>query len=281
MDLECRRLARLHRLAIMDTEPEPAFDSAVRLAAFVCGTPIALVSLIDDQREWFKANLGLPSTTQWPRASAFCDPAMQGADIMEVPDALLDPRFVRNPLVTGEPRIRFYAAAPIAMPDGEFVGTISVIDRQPRRLSDVQRAALRDLAIMVSTALLRRERTGAATTEGNEADSSQRLRTEAQLREANGFLERAEQMAGVGGWEADLVTGAAKWTPQTCRIHDLPLDYQPALSDYKKFFEGKALQFLEETAARAITLRVAATRRPSSRLTPMRMQRFFVMQNLA
>ena len=129
LELQRLRLERLNRLAIMDTGPEPVFESSAHLAARMCGTPIALVSFIDGQRQWFKANFGLPSVKQWARHVAFCNHAIRGTGVMEVPDTTLDERFADSPLVTGEPRIRFYAAAPIIMPEGECVGTVSVIDR--------------------------------------------------------------------------------------------------------------------------------------------------------
>ncbi|MCG2595673.1 PAS-domain containing protein [Ramlibacter sp. XY19] len=157
-DEEQRRLARLRELAVLDTAPEPVFDALVRIAAAVCGTPIALISLIDTERQWFKANLGLEGVAQTPRDVAFCDHAIRGNEVMEVPDATRDARFATNPLVTGDPDIRFYAGAPIEMPGGERIGTLCVIDRRPGELDARQLAALRDLATVAQWALLQRER---------------------------------------------------------------------------------------------------------------------------
>ncbi len=155
---EIQRLARLRALNVLDSAPEPLFDSFARLAAQIAGTPIALVSLIDDQRQWFKANLGLPGVQQTPRDVAFCAHAILTRDVMTVVDARADPRFADNPLVTGEPGIRFYAGAPLTLPSGERLGTLCVIDRAPRQLSDEQKLQLAELAQAVVQALLLRER---------------------------------------------------------------------------------------------------------------------------
>jgi PAS domain S-box-containing protein len=169
-EAERRRLARLRMLAVLDTDPEPVFDALVRIAAAVCGMPIALISLVDEDRQWFKANEGLAGVHQTPREIAFCDHAIRGEALFEVRDATLDQRFSANPLVTGDPGIRFYAGAPIAMPSGERIGTLCVIDRRPGVLSPQQQAALLDLAQVAQWALLQRER----LQEGREAEHQQR-----------------------------------------------------------------------------------------------------------
>ncbi len=155
---ELARLARLRMLAIMDTEPEPLFDSLARMASTICGTPIALVTLLDEQRQWFKANNGLQPLRQTDRAVAFCAHAIQSSVLMEVSDAQKDARFAQNALVTGEPGIRFYAGVPLVMPEGERLGTLCVIDREARSLTAAQRDALVQIADMVVQALLLRER---------------------------------------------------------------------------------------------------------------------------
>ncbi len=160
---ETRRLAALRELGVLDTLPEPAFDAITRAAAQLCGVPIALVSLIDAERQWFKSNVGLPGVVEAPRDVAFCDHAIRDATLFEVPDATLDERFSANPLVTGQPDIRFYAGAPIVLPTGERIGTVCVIDRAPRRLDDHQRAALQGLATIVGAMLAQRRQLLAAT----------------------------------------------------------------------------------------------------------------------
>jgi len=156
---EAQRLARLRELAILDTGPEALFDNLARLAASLCGTPIALLCLIDERRQWFKARIGLDTPHETPRDLAFCAHTILGDQVMEVGDATCDARFMANPLVTGDPEIRFYAGAPLKLPDGSHVGTLCVIDRQPGQLSSPQRQALEELALIATQALLLREAT--------------------------------------------------------------------------------------------------------------------------
>lgn len=144
------RLAALRRTGILDTAPELAFDQLVDLAADICGTSTALVSLIDTHRQWFKARTGtdLRETT---RELAFCAHAILQDDVFEVPDTLADERFRFNPLVTGGPRIRFYAGAPVRAIDGHKLGTLCVVSQEVRTLTPMQRRALRTLALQVET----------------------------------------------------------------------------------------------------------------------------------
>ena len=153
---EARRLAALRALGVLDTLPESAFDTITRTAAQLCGVPIALISLIDAQRQWFKSNVGLHGVEETPRDVAFCDHAIRDSALFEVPDATLDERFAANPLVTGDPDIRFYAGAPIELPGGERIGTVCVIDRLPRQLDEHQRTMLRSLAEIVGAMLTQR-----------------------------------------------------------------------------------------------------------------------------
>ncbi|MFO0578742.1 MAG: GAF domain-containing protein [Polyangia bacterium] len=146
------RLAELHKLKILDTGPEAAFDELVRVASLVCGTPMAVVSLVDAERQWFKARLGIEGT-ETQREVAFCAHAIHSPEVLEVPDATADTRFARNPLVTGHPDIRFYAGAPIITSSGHSLGTLCVIDRIPRTLTAEQRTILISLS-RVARALL-------------------------------------------------------------------------------------------------------------------------------
>ena len=144
---EITRLASLHALNILDSEPEATYDGLVEVAATVCEVPISLISLIDKNRQWFKANAGLQSTSETPRDVAFCSHTIKDVkDILEIPDATADPRFSQNPLVTGEPNIRFYAGAKLSLSNGATVGTLCVIDRKPKQLTDKQRLVLSNLA---------------------------------------------------------------------------------------------------------------------------------------
>lgn len=110
---EARVLAALHALQVLDTPAEPLFDALARAASLVCNAPVALISLVDAERQWFKANVGLDGVQQTPRDLAFCAHTVLGTEVMVVPDALADTRFADSPLVTGDPHIRFYAGAPV------------------------------------------------------------------------------------------------------------------------------------------------------------------------
>jgi PAS domain S-box-containing protein len=142
---EAVRLEALRRYAILDTLPEQEFDDLTRLAALICGTPIALVSFVDEERQWFKSKVGIKAS-ETPRDISFCAHAILKPHLLLIPDASADERFRLNPLVTGEPKIRFYAGAPLVTQDGHALGTICVLDQVPRQLSQAQCDALKALA---------------------------------------------------------------------------------------------------------------------------------------
>jgi PAS domain S-box-containing protein len=379
-DDEAARLARLRELAVLDSDPEPIFDSLTDIAAGLCGVPIALVSLVDAQRQWFKSCIGL-GLRETGRNVAFCAHAILDDGLMEVPDTRLDPRFADNPLVTGDPHIRFYAGAPIAMPGGQRIGTLCVIDRVPRRLDDTQKALLTRLAAAAAQALLVRERAladasqwrsrleteiaalkgatqalgaserrfrelseaspvgvfhtdaaghctytnsrwqeiyglslehslGNGWTEsvhaddrasvfeqwrraaqaedefsmqfrvrradgsvrqvrsrsrpvrsdngelsgyvGAVADITEATQMQQKLHESEALVDRAGQIAGVGGWSLDLATQQLTWTDQTCRIHDLPPGHAPALGEAIHFYAPQAQPVIEQAVRAAI-----------------------------
>lgn len=150
---ERQRITVLHALNILDTPPEERFDRLTRLARRLFSVPIAVVSLIDSDRQWFKSHPGL-DVCETSRDVSFCAHAILGNDTMVVDDALEDSRFQDNPLVTGPPGIRFYAGCPIGGADGTKFGTLCVIDTVPRQFSDEDRALLRDLAGMVEQELI-------------------------------------------------------------------------------------------------------------------------------
>jgi phosphoribosyl 1,2-cyclic phosphodiesterase/CheY-like chemotaxis protein len=142
---EERRLASLRALSILDTDPEERFDRITRLASALFDAPIALVSLVDEDRQWFKSCYGV-SMKETPRDAAFCSHVVYDREPMIVPDTFLDTRFADNPLVVNEPRIRFYAGCPLILDDGACIGSLCVIDTRPRSLDGPDLARLRDLA---------------------------------------------------------------------------------------------------------------------------------------
>lgn len=141
---EAERLVALRRYRILDTEPERAFDDLALLASQICGTPIALITLVDEHRQWFKARVGM-TATETSRAVSFCTHAIQHPGLFVIPDARQDVRFAANPQVTGDPYIRFYAGAPLITPEGQALGTLCVVDRTPRTLTPEQVQALEAL----------------------------------------------------------------------------------------------------------------------------------------
>lgn len=143
---EERRLQTLRSLEILDTAPEERFDRLTRMAKRMFDVPIALVSLVDENRQWFKSCIGLP-VRETPRDISFCGHAILDDQIFIIPDALEDERFSDNPLVTDEPYIRFYAGCPLRYLDGSHLGTLCIIDRKPRTLSAVELEGLKDLAL--------------------------------------------------------------------------------------------------------------------------------------
>ncbi|HSC79648.1 MAG TPA: GAF domain-containing protein, partial [Chitinolyticbacter sp.] len=155
---EAQRLEALHAYDILDTGPEPDFDALTRLAVHALATPVAVIALLDSDRLWFKSTQGL-DVSQLDRQTAFCAHAvMKPRESLVVPDLRADPRFAGNPLVTGSLQLRFYAGAPIVDPAGHALGTIAVMDTQPREFSGAQCDALMDLSAMVMTALQGRRR---------------------------------------------------------------------------------------------------------------------------
>lgn len=142
---EDERLAELLSYDIIDTEAEKLFDDLTALASQICETPIALISLVDPNRQWFKSRVGLDAE-ETSREIAFCSHAILQENVFEIPNATLDPRFHDNPLVTGSPDIRFYAGAPLITPSGHAIGTLCAIDKKPRRLTDAQKMSLQTLS---------------------------------------------------------------------------------------------------------------------------------------
>lgn len=153
---EARRLKVLWQYEVLDTVPEEIFDDLTELASAICESPIALISLVDETRQWFKSKVGL-SASEMSRDTSFCAHAILQPDLFIVPDATKDARFKDNPLVVVDPKIRFYAGAPLITPDGHALGTLCILDKEARQLTPMQAKALRVLArLVVSQLELRR-----------------------------------------------------------------------------------------------------------------------------
>src|SRR6201987_3935766 len=145
---EKARVQALRRYKILDTDPENAFDDLTILASHICQTPVALISLIDTDRQWFKSHVGV-DVRETPREISFCAVAIQQPNLFVIPDASKDPRFSSNPFVVSDPKIRFYAGAPFTSSDGHPLGTLCVVDVVPRQLTPSQETALLALSRQV------------------------------------------------------------------------------------------------------------------------------------
>jgi GAF domain-containing protein len=153
---EAKRIQVLWQYDILDTVPEEVFDELANLAGLICGAPIALITLVDENRQWFKAKVGV-TLNETQRDISLCTHAIMQTDLFVIPDTTLDARFKNNPLVTEGPKIRFYAGAPLVTPDGHALGTLCVVDKVPRNLNENQLQALRVLArhVMIQLELRR------------------------------------------------------------------------------------------------------------------------------
>jgi PAS domain S-box-containing protein len=214
---EAERLAALDRYRILDTPREPAFDDIAQLAAEVCDAPYAVVNLIAEGRQWFKAEVGF-GVRETPLDSSICAHALLQPGLFVVPDLSRDPRFDCNPLVTGSPGLRAYAGALLETPDGLPLGTLCVLDTRPRDFTDRQGRALTALAGQVVSQLeLRR-----ALVE-REAEIAQRRLAEEALREREEELARVQRIGRIGGLEVDLREGFRnRRSPEYLRVHGLP-----------------------------------------------------------
>ena len=192
---EKARLQALRRYKILDTDPEKAFDDLTTMASYICETPVALISLIDSDRQWFKSKHGV-NLSETPREVSFCAVAIQQPDLFVVPDASKDPRFSSNPFVVSDPKIRFYAGAPFTSSDGHPLGTLCVVDVVPRSLTPSQEAALLALSRQVQAQFELRKNLIELRTALDERDraEAERDRTIVELQHA---LDHVKRLSGL------------------------------------------------------------------------------------
>ncbi len=200
---EKERLAALRALEILDTNPEPEFDELVGLASAICETPMSVISLLDSDRQWFKAQVGMKDR-ETPRAVAFCDHAIRQPELFIVEDARQDERFAVNPLVTGGPFLRFYAGIPVTGPDGHALGTLCVLDSKPRTLTAGQKAALRILASQVNAKLELRDQRRKLEEALRVAEEAQRKARESEARFRT-FMDHAPLISFVKNERGELL----------------------------------------------------------------------------
>ncbi|RYU78834.1 GAF domain-containing DNA-binding protein [Hymenobacter persicinus] len=220
---ETERLEALRNYQILDTPPETVFDDLVKLAAYICGTPTSLVSMIDADRQWYKASTGFEGQESTPRNVTICQYAMLAEDVMEVEDLSKSSFFGDIPVVAQDPKIRFYAGAPLITPEGYPIGTLCALDTVPHRLSDEQREALRVLAREVVSHLeLRRAR----------------VQLEQEQRKLDGLLRMANDTAE-SLYMASRTEIFIKQDHKLVRVNTADIRYVEALGDYVNIYAGQ------------------------------------------
>jgi signal transduction histidine kinase len=222
---ELERLHALRGLGILDTLPEEDFDDLTNLAAAISGMPISLISLVDQDRQWFKAKKGI-AETETERELSFCAHAINDPNqTMIIPDARIDERFSNNPLVTNNPYVIFYAGFPLTNEDGLSFGTLCVIDNKPNVLTETQKNALQILSKQVLNLLeLRRKNAQLAAQE------------KANTRLIN-IYERTNTAAKIGWWEVNFESGEIEWSTNTKRIHEVAVDFEPHINEAIYFYK--------------------------------------------
>jgi PAS domain S-box-containing protein len=235
---EAQRLEALLEYKILDTPAEKAFDDLTRLAAYICGTPISLISLIDAERQWFKSKVGLEAS-ETPRDFAFCAHAMLQPEPFIVPDATTDERFATNPLVTSDPNVRFYAGIPLITPENQALGTLCVIDHVPRNLTPEQLEALRILSRQVIQQLELRRNLANLTLQVTERQQAGKRRRQFFKRIAGGLAMASAILAIVGSVSYQSLTGLIKTNNLAAQTQERLTKLEELLSQVKDAETGQ------------------------------------------
>jgi len=245
--VETQRLDGLEALDLLDTPQEAEFDAIVAVARRLFGCAIATVTLVDDHRQWFKAKVGLEGSG-CVRRDSICATAMHEPELLVVQDLAADPRFADNPVVRGGPRVRFYAGVPLRPIDLALpgIGTLCVMDTQPREFPVVDAELLRQLAATVDTLIRARAAAAATLRLSNEVNRSADV-----IKLQNTQLRQAERMVGVGSWRYDLRDETITWSDHVFAIHGLPVGEVPPLDVAMSFYPEDARLRLSELMNRA------------------------------
>ena len=248
------RLAELCRYDIIDTEQEQEYTDLAELAAAICGTPVALISLLDADRQWFKARVGL-DMQEMPREISFCTHAIRQHGLFVVPDMTQDPRFAEHPLVQGETHVRFYAGMPLVTPGGHALGTLCVVDKVPRELTRAQTRTLEVLGRQtVSLLELRRSLARSERNMAERAHIQAALRdSEERRRESEEKLQLACHAGQIGLWQMDLRTRAITWSDSQAHLFGMePQSFDGSVEMATQRVHPEDMARLRQMAAQAI-----------------------------